>query len=484
MNNPQPVAAETSAEIGNPLLPLLHQQQAAFLNNSAPDYKQRIEALNKLKKAVGEYKEEIVAAVQEDFGYRSDTETWITEVVSVLNEIVATKSHLKKWMKPTNPGRSISAGMAKSRVIYQPKGVVGIMGAWNYPVLLVLSPLIGVIAAGNSAIIKPSDLTPKTGEVVKKMIANTFDESYISVVTGDVEVASSFTQLPFDHIVYTGSTHVGKIVMKAAAENLTPVTLELGGKSPTIINPNYPISKAVDRIMMGKFMNSGQTCIAPDYILVHESKVDELVNTFKEKLTKRYPSVENNKDISWIVNDRHFVRVSNLIKDAEERGATVVQVNPTNATISEGTRIIPPTLLLNVDTDSNIMHEEIFGPVLPIITYRDIDQAIRFVNERPRPLALYYFDNDKKQADKVLSRTTSGGACVNETMLHFANEKMAFGGIGPSGLGGYHGQAGFLEFSHKKSVIFQGALSPAPLMNRAYPAFVVKVLKVVSNILS
>ncbi|MBV1870128.1 MAG: coniferyl aldehyde dehydrogenase [Gammaproteobacteria bacterium] len=481
MNQPQPVVA---AEIGNPFLPLLQQQQTAFLDNGAPDYKQRIEALNKLKKAIGEYKEEIVAAVQADFGHRSDTETWITEVVSVLNEIVATKSHLKKWMKPSNPGRSISAGMAKSQVIYQPKGVIGIMGAWNYPVLLVLSPLIGVIAAGNSAIIKPSDLTPRTGEVVKKMIASTFDESYISVVTGDVEAASAFTQLPFDHIVYTGSTHVGKIVMKAAAENLTPVTLELGGKSPTIINVNYPISKAVDRIMMGKFMNSGQTCIAPDYILVHESKVDELVSTFQEKLAKRYPTLDNNNDISWIVNDRHFTRITNLIKDAQDRGAQAVQVNPTNAVIAEGTRIIPPTLLLNVDPDSNIMQEEIFGPVLPVITYRDIDEAIRFVNERPRPLALYYFDQNKKKAEEVLNRTISGGACVNETMLHFANEKMAFGGIGPSGLGGYHGHAGFLEFSHKKSVIFQGALSPAPLMNNPYPKVVVKILKIVSKILS
>ena len=481
MNNPQPVA---SAEVGNPLLPLLQQQQTAFLDNGAPDYKQRIEALNKLKKAIGEYKEEIVAAVQEDFGHRSDTETWVTEIVTVLNEIMATKSHLKKWMKPTNPGRSISAGMAKSRVIYQPKGVIGIMGAWNYPVLLVLSPLIGVIAAGNSAIIKPSDITPKAGEVVKRMIASTFDESYITVVTGDVEVASNFTKLPFDHIVYTGSTNVGKIVMRAAAENLTPVTLELGGKSPTIINPNYPIAKAVDRIMMGKFMNSGQTCIAPDYILVHESKVDELVSTFQEKLTKRYPTVDNNNDISWIVNDRHYIRITNLIKDAEERGATVIQVNPTNATISEGTRVIPPTLLLNVDTDSDIMGEEIFGPVLPIITFREIDEAIRFVNERPRPLALYYFDSNKKSAQDVLNKTTSGGACVNETMLHFANEKMAFGGIGPSGLGGYHGQAGFLEFSHKKSVIYQGALSPAPIMNNPYPPAVVKVLKFVSKILS
>ena len=483
MNNPQS-AADMATDIGNPLQPLLTLQQDAFLEQGAPDYKQRIQSLNKLKKAIGEYKEEIVAAVQADFGHRSDTETWITEVVTVLNEIMATKSHLKKWMKPSNPGRSISAGMAKSRIVYQPKGVVGIMGAWNYPVLLVLSPLVGVIAAGNSAIIKPPDITPKTGEVIKKMIASTFDESYITVVTGDVQVASNFSKLPFDHIIYTGSTAVGKLVMKAAAENLTPVTLELGGKSPTIINPNYPISKAVDRIMMGKFMNSGQTCIAPDYIMVHESKLDELVATFKTKVAKRYPTIIDNNDISWIVNDRHFVRISNLIKDAENRGAEVVSIKPENETVQEGVRIIPPTLLLNVDPDSDIMQEEIFGPVLPIITFREIDEAIRFVNERPRPLALYYFDTNKKKAEEVVQRTISGGACINETMLHFANEKMAFGGIGPSGLGGYHGQAGFLEFSHKKSVIYQGALSPAPLMNSAYPSFLPKILKFVSKILS
>ncbi|HEX4974635.1 MAG TPA: aldehyde dehydrogenase family protein, partial [Pseudomonadales bacterium] len=290
MNNPQPVIVDTAVQDQNPFTTLFRKQQRAFLENGAPSYQQRIDALNKLKQAIGAYKEEIVKAVQDDFGYRSDTETWITEVVTILNEIMATKRHLKKWMKPTNPGRSLSAGFAKSRVVYQPKGVIGIMGAWNYPVLLVLSPLVGVIAAGNSAIIKPSSLTPRTGEVMKRMIASVFNEEYITVVASDGSVSSYFTQLPFDHIVYTGSTQVGSLVMKAAAENLTPVTLELGGKSPALISPEFPIGRAMDSIIMGKFMNSGQTCIAPDYILVHESKETELVNAFKEKIAKRYPT--------------------------------------------------------------------------------------------------------------------------------------------------------------------------------------------------
>lgn len=488
MNSPQSINVENATEVSaidsNPLGPILVKQQQAFLERGIPTYKDRIDALNKLKIAIGQHKEELVKAVQDDFGHRPATETWITEIVTVLQEIQNTKRHLKKWMKPQNPGRSMSAGFAKGRIVYQPKGVIGIMGAWNYPALLVLSPLVGVIAAGNHAMIKPPEITPRTAEVVKKIVESAFDEDYVTVVTGDVEEAVNFSKLPFDHIIFTGGTEIGRKVMQAAAANLTPVTLELGGKSPVIIDDSYPIKTAVERILMGKFINSGQTCIAPDYILVSESRKQELVDTLHQELVKRYPTIADNRDIAWIVSDRHYQRINDLIRDGEIRGAEVIQINPKGEAVPENSRVIPPTLVVNVTGDMKIMQEEIFGPVLPIMTVESTNAAVKFVNSRPRPLALYYFDKNKKRADKVINDTISGGACVNETMLHFANEKLPFGGSGPSGLGAYHGHAGFLEFSHKKGVVYQGSLSPAKFLRPPYPKAVEKVLKTVAGFLS
>lgn len=332
--------------------------------------------------------------------------------------------------------------------------------------------------------IKPPDLTPAVGEVAKELIANNFDEDHITVITGDVAVAAQFAELPFDHLMFTGGTSIGQKVMLAAARNLTPVTLEMGGKSPVIISRNYPISEAVDRLLMGKCVNSGQTCIAPDYILLPEEKQQEFVDYITASYAKRYPSLVNNQDITWIINDRHHKRVLGLIDDARKKGANVVQVNPKNEQIPDSSRVVPPTIITGVTDDMAVMQQEIFGPVLPIKTYKHISEAIQYVNDRPRPLALYYFDESKEAAEEVLSQTISGGACVNDTMLHIAHENLPFGGIGPSGLGRYHGFDGFVEFSHKKGVLYQNKrFAVSKFVKAPYPPTALKVMNYVSRFL-
>jgi coniferyl-aldehyde dehydrogenase len=302
------------------------------------------------------------------------------------------------------------------------------------------------------------------------MLGKYFDESYVAVVTGDVQAAIQFSELPFDHLMYTGNTEIGRRIMIAAAKNLTPVTLEMGGKSPTIITDNFPIDKAVTRILMGKSINSGQTCIAPDYVLIHKSKQQEFVNEWIKAVSHRYPSVANNQDITWIVNDRHFKRLQAIIDDARAKGGHVIQINPKDEQIAEGKRIIPQTIITNVTDDMRVMKEEIFGPVLPVKSVESNEEALAYVKARPRPLALYYFDADKKRARRVMNDTIAGGACVNDTVLHLGNFHMPFGGSGDSGVGAYHGFYGFAEFSHKKSVQYQSVwFSPSSFLKGPYP---------------
>ena len=471
----RPPRIEAEAAEENPYLPILELQKQAFIERGIPSVEQRIQALDKLAAMMSDNSDQIIKAVQADFGHRSPHETILSEVLSVIGEVKFIKGKLKKWTKPVKPA---FGGLPGGRMIYQPKGVIGIMGAWNYPVQLVMSPLIGVIGAGNHAMIKPPDVTPRTGELIKELIANTFDEDYITVITGEVQSSIDFSRLPFNHLVYTGNTEVGRQVMMAAAKNLTPVTLEMGGKSPTIIADNFPVEKAIARLMMGKSMNAGQTCIAPDYVLLNKDREQEFVDKFVKASAKRYPSIANNQDITWIVNDRHFKRVNDMIEDAREKGANVVQVNPKNEQIPEGSRIIPLTVITGVTDDMRVMQEEIFGPVLPVKGVESTDEAFRYVAERPRPLALYYFDSDKKNAQKVMENTISGGACVNDAMVHIANMNMPFGGTGDSGLGHYHGFDGFVEFSHKKSIQFSSArFSPTALAGGPYPKFLYGLLK-------
>lgn len=450
----------------NPFLPLLERQRQAFRREATPSARERREALEKLARALGKHADRLVKAVQADFGHRSPHETLASEVLGALAEIRFTKGKIERWMKPKRSW----LGLSGAELSYRPKGVVGIIGAWNYPAMLVLSPLVGALAAGNRAIIKPPDVTPRTSDVLAEMIGECFDPSHVAVVTGDVEAAVQFSELPFDHLIYTGNTEIGRRVMMAAARNLTPVTLEMGGKSPTIISDDFPIDRAVTRILMGKSINSGQTCIAPDYVLIHRSREQEFVDAWVRAVSRRYPRIAENPDITWIVNDRHYRRLRALIEDARARGAKVVEVNPAHEEIPEGRRIVPHTVLTDVSDDMRVMQEEIFGPVLPVRSVGSTEEALEYVRSRPRPLAFYYFDVDKRRARRAVNEILSGGVCVNDTVLHVGNFNLPFGGTGESGVGAYHGFYGFAEFSHKQAVYFQSRwLSPASLLAGPYP---------------
>lgn len=455
-------------EATSALTALLDRQRAAFYKNGMSTAKQRVESLNILAAAIGEYKHKIVDAISTDFGHRSPHETMAIDILTPLSEILLTKRKIKSWMKTRKAPFSMLTATGRGYIKYQPKGVVGIMGAWNYPAYLMFSPLTCIIAAGNHSMIKPPDASVALGEVLKEMFAKNFDENHIAVVTGDVNTSIEFSKLPFDHLMYTGSSSIGRSVMIEAAKNLTPVTLEMGGKSPAIVADDYSMDKATTRVLSGKCLNSGQTCIAPDYVLISKRREKEFIDTCMTKLAKRYPSLVDNEDITWIVNDRHFHRINALIDDAVAKGAVKHQFNPTKQPIPAGKRIIPQTFLTNVNDSMDIMHSEIFGPVLPIVPVESPKEAVDYVNARPRPLALYYFGSDKKEADYIMTNTISGGACINETVLHALSETMAFGGVGPSGLGGYHGFDGFTEFSHKKSIFKQGMLSLPSILTPPY----------------
>jgi acyl-CoA reductase-like NAD-dependent aldehyde dehydrogenase len=345
---------------------------------------------------------------------------------------------------------------------------VGIIAPWNYPVQLALAPLTGAIAAGNRVMLKPSEYTPKTSELLARLFGEAFPKDVVTVVTGGPEVGAAFSKLPFDHLLFTGSTAVGRNVMRAAAENLTPVTLELGGKSPALVHESFPIERAAARIAAGKWFNAGQTCIAPDYVLVPEGQLTKFVDALQASVAQSYPTIAHNRDYTSVVNDRHYGRLKTLVDDAVARGARKLEINPANEQIDPATRKLAPTVLLDVDDEMQVMQEEIFGPVLPVMGYRTLDDALAYVNDHPRPLALYYFDFDSGRAKRVLEQTISGGATINDTLIHFACDDLPFGGVGPSGIGAYHGREGFETFSHKKGVFHQAKINAAASMGPPY----------------
>ncbi len=377
---------------------------------------------------------------------------------------------LPQWMRP----RAAAAGWqflpARARVVYQPLGVVGIIGAWNYPLLLSLSPMVSALAAGNHVMLKPSELAPRTADLLARLVSDLFPADYITVVTGGPETGAAFAALPFDHLLFTGSTRVGKLIMRSASEHLTPVTLELGGKSPALVHPDFPAQTAAARIMAGKLYNAGQTCIAPDYVLVEAGAREEFVRLASAAVTTMYPRLVDNPDFTRIVNRDHYRRLRGLVEDAALKGAEVLEVNPARETANEQNRVFPPTFLWNVKDEMSVMREEIFGPVLPVVAYRSLDEAIEYVNARPRPLALYYFDRNSKRVEAVLARTTSGGVTVNDTIFHIAQNDLPFGGVGPSGMGSYHGFDGFLTFSKKKGVFLQSRFTTLGLLRPPYGA--------------
>lgn len=456
---------------------LLERQRAAFLREGPPDAARRRQALARLGGAVRAERDAIVAAIAEDFGHRSRHETLLAEVMGSLEAIGHAERRVARWMRPRRrPLDRTKFGFATARVMYQPKGVVGIISPWNYPLLLALSPLAGALAAGNRAMLKPSEVTPRTAALLQRLIAGLFPEEEVAVVTGDAALGAAFSRLPFDHLMFTGSTAVGREVMKAAAENLVPVTLELGGKSPAIVAPGYPLDRAAESIMTGKLFNAGQTCIAPDYALVPAAAIGGFVEACRAATARLYPSPGANPDYSAIVSDRHAARLRGLLDDAREKGASVVELAPAGE-VPPNQRKLMPALVLDATEDMRLLQEEIFGPILPVLPYGEEREAIDRVNRQPRPLALYYFGQDGAARDRVLARTTSGGVTVNDTLFHVAAETLPFGGIGPSGMGAYHGFDGFVTFSHAKSVFHQARWNLAGLTRPPYGARLDRLLR-------
>lgn len=465
------VATVTSLHSPNEELERMHslfkQQQQAFRNNPMPSADERIADLKRLKAAILKYQDELAAAVNQDFSCRSTDETMIAEIMTSVEGINYACKRLRGWMKPSKRHVSMLFAPSHNHVMYQPLGVIGIMVPWNYPIQLALLPLMTALAAGNRAMIKMSEFTPVTNKVLKKLLAEVFNENQVALIEGEVEVSSAFAEIPWDHLVFTGSTAVGRIVMSAAAKNLTPVTLELGGKSPAIIAPGASMKDAVERICFGKSLNAGQTCIAPDYVLLPAGKEQEFIDTYQATFARMYPTIRDNNDYTAVVNERQHQRLQTWVADAKEKGAKITVVNPANEDFS-GTRKMPLHLIENGTAEMKVLQEELFGPVMPVVPYRSLDDAIDYVNDRDRPLALYFFSYDKTQQKKVLERTHAGGVTINDTLMHIAQDDMPFGGVGPSGMGHYHGKEGFIALSKAKAVHRKGRFNSGQFI---YPPY-------------
>lgn len=441
---------------------------------------QRIEQLRKLKSAIEENEDAIYLALFKDLR-KSRFEASVTELFFIYGEIDFAIKNLGDWMSPTRIGKTMSNPFAKNRIYYEPKGVCLIIAPWNYPFQLVMSPLISAIAAGNCVMVKPSELSPATSKVITKIILDTFEEEHIACLEGNADVSQQLLEQPFDHIFFTGSTEIGKVVMSAAAKNLTSVTLELGGKSPTIVDKDVNLEKAAQKIAWGKLVNAGQTCIAPDYVLIHQDRLDEFVGLYKQFATEMYFKATeeiNPEAYGKIISKKHFERLSSLITEAVDKGARINWGGKTD----EKTQTIYPAVLTQVSKDTKIMEEEIFGPILPIIPYSDLDEAINLVNEKSKPLALYIFSSNSKNVKKILKSTSAGGTCINDVLVHIANPKLPFGGANHSGMGSSHGFYGFKNFSHERTVVKQRSLDFNSLV---YPPYHTKqwVLKMLKRIM-
>jgi len=442
--------------------------KSAWNRDGGLDQKARRAALKRLKSELISRRDDLAAAISKDFGNRSRHETLGAEIFLPVSSIRHTLENLEEWMEPLEREISWHLQPAKGQIVYQPLGVVGIIAPWNYPLQLALLPLIAAVSAGNRVLLKPSEFTPETTAALKSLVQAVFTEDQVRIVTGDAALGAAFSSLPFDHLLFTGSTRVGRLVMQSAAANLTPVTLELGGKSPAIVHASFSTTKAAERIAYGKTYNAGQTCIAPDYVLCPRDQVDAFVAAVQVQVAAFFPTISDNADYTSIINDQHHARLQALVEDARAKGAKVHAVNPGEEPIPGDSRKMPLHVLTGVTEEMDVLQEEIFGPVLPVVPYDTLEDAIAYVNDRPRPLALYYFDHNRKRVDDVLSRTTSGGACINDTLLHNAQEELPFGGVGPSGMGSYHGLQGFLTFSHAKSVLLQSRLAGTKLLNPPY----------------
>ncbi len=434
----------------------LDRQRRAFDSAPLPPAEQRRQSLRRLEMLLRDNRTALVDAINADFGGRSQVETLVSEVLPTLAACAYARRHVASWMRSRRRRVSMNFQPAMNRVDYKPLGVVGIVAPWNYPLFLTLGPLVGVLAAGNRAMIKPSELTPATSDLLARLLAGSFSPEEVLVVQGDANVARAFCALPFDHLLYTGSTNIGREVMRAAADNLVPVTLELGGKSPVIVDETYDSADAARSVALGKFFNAGQTCVAPDYALVPSQKAEAFAQGVIAAAEAMYPSLDANPDYTAIISDRHYQRLADLVAEAEAGGAIVFRHHSLGG---GNARLFPPTVVLDPPVDGRLMRDEIFGPILPVIRTESTDSAIIFVNRRPRPLALYAYTKDSNTERKILDRTMSGGVTINSTIIHTAQEDLPFGGIGPSGMGAYHAREGFLRFSHARAIHKPGFFS-------------------------
>ena len=442
---------------------LYASQRRAYDKLPMPDLEQRLQWLEALHEVIASHQQALVEAISADFGNRSADETLLAEVMPSLHGIRHAKRHLARWMKPSRRRVGLAFQPASAQVLYQPLGVVGIIVPWNYPLYLAIGPLVGALAAGNRVMLKMSESAPATGRLLRDLLGQVFAEHEVAVVLGDVETGKQFTRLPFDHLLFTGSTEVGRQVMQSAAANLTPVTLELGGKSPAIVAADVPLEQAAERIAFGKTLNAGQTCVAPDYVLVPQQRLEAFVEAYRLAVQRFFPQLTDNPDYTSIINERQLLRLEGYLADARARGALLLPL------FDEGQgRRLPHHILLDVNDDMQVMQDEIFGPLLPVLPYASLDEAIAYVNARPRPLALYFFGYDRAEQQQVLERTHSGGVCLNDTLLHVAQDDLPFGGIGASGMGHYHGHEGFLTFSKAKAVFSKPRFNAARLI---YPPY-------------
>jgi len=451
---------------------ILRRQRQAHADRT-PDYAQRMDDLARLRSAFKAKLDAFAAAMSADFGRRSRHESLLTDGMTVLKEIDHQRSHLRAWMRPHRAAADWLFFPARTEVRYQPLGVVGVIAPWNYPVNLALMPLAAALAAGNHVMLKPSEHTPRTSELLQALLAEVFPPERVATVLGGPDVAAQFAALPLDHLFFTGSTAVGRKVMLAAAQNLTPVTLELGGKSPAIVAPDYPIDVAVDRIAAGKLLNAGQTCIAPDYVLLPRAAMEPFAQAMQRYVRQSYGDLAANPDYSSVVSAAQYARLNSYLDQARAAGARIVEL----AQGDPGRRVFAPTLVLDARDDLALMQEEIFGPILPLVAVDSVDAAIAYVNARPRPLALYHFDRDRARTERVLQRTVAGGVTVNDTVMHIAQSRLPFGGVGPSGMGHYHGREGFLTFSKQKPVLYQARMSSLKLMRPPYRRVAELILK-------
>ncbi|MFQ0815927.1 aldehyde dehydrogenase [Brucella anthropi] len=442
-----------------------------------PAYEQRLDDLKRLRERLEARLDEMAKAIGADFGNRSRHETLLAEASIVFAEIDDALHNLKRWMKLKRRKAGWKMWPAKAEIRYVPLGVVGVIAPWNYPVNLALAPLVAAIAAGNHVFLKPSEHTPRTAAFLQGLLAEVFPEDRVAVALGDASLSAQFSALPFDHLFFTGSTAVGRKIMAAAAQNLTPVTLELGGKSPAIVSENANLKRAARAIATGKFFNAGQTCIAPDYVLIHHSRRDEFVSLLRAEMEARYGGASAEKDRTTIINDAQEARLSKLLADAAERSEAIIELLPRTAQ----PRSMAPALVLEPAKDSAIMREEIFGPLLPVVSYRLLDEAIAHVLLLDRPLALYCFSDNTAETEMMLGSIVAGGVCVNDTLYHFACGDLPFGGVGASGMGQYHGHDGFLTFSKAMPVLTKYAPAPSDLIRPPYTGFTDRLVRFIAR---